>query len=215
MGQSGKIISLSLEASFKSMSKMSKYGIVGRDDSAGTVVDSIEKFDVDTEEWSHGPVGTCTTPVPMYGQCSVRLGEKIYLVGGLNSKTNYLASTFSFSPASGQWTVEQNLQQARVHHACASLGGGILVAGGSISGRYLDSAEWWNPATQTWQWAGQMMVPREYHSLSVRINSLIELLIPQIFLGFPEYCNCPWRFLHFWIYKPLSGQSRGLHTWPE
>ena len=103
----------------------------------------------------------------MYGQCSVRLGEKIFLVGGLNSNTNYLASTYSFSPDSGEWRVEQDLQQRRVHHACAGLDGGILVAGGSVSGEYLGSVEWWSPVTQSWQWAGELKVPREYHSLSV------------------------------------------------
>ena len=148
--------------------------IKGRDDAVGTVVDSIERFDVVTETWSHGPIGT--TPVPVYGHCSVRVAEKIYLIGGLNSKTNYMASTYSYSPSDGVWVVEDDLNYARVHHACAGFDGGIIVAGGSVSGEYLASTEWMNPLTMAWEYLGQMQVPREYHSISVTVTELLKTL---------------------------------------
>ena len=132
-------------------------------------------FDVEAGSWSHGPVGT--TPTPLYGHCSARGQEKIFIIGGLNSNTNYLSSTFTFSPSTMQWEVEGDLQQARVHHACAGLGGGVVVAGGRISGEYLDSVEWWDPTDRRWSMLGRLVVAREYHSLSVMITTLLYLTL--------------------------------------
>ena len=72
-----------------------------------------------------------------------------------------------------QWEVEEELQEARVHHACAGLGGGIVVAGGSVSGEYLDSVEWWDTAARSWTSLGRLVVAREYHSLSVIMITLV------------------------------------------
>jgi len=144
------------------------YVMGGRHGYEGTVVNSVERFDVAKEVWSHGPVGT--TPHPVYGHCSVTFKNKLYLLGGVNDD-GYLATLHGLDPREWAWTQEQSMAQARVHHACAVHKYGILVSGGSYSGEYLATVEWWDGSV--WSSAGSLRVARDYHSMSFHRDTAV------------------------------------------
>ena len=82
-------------------------------------------------------------------------GGEVLIAGGFNEKSDFLRSaelfnpttnTFKALPASG----ETELHVARAYAAASVLPGGqVLIAGGYAPGRYLRSAELFNPATGT------------------------------------------------------------------
>ena len=91
--------------------------------------------------------------------------------------------TVAFSPSSGlayaqaaapSWSYTGSLNTGRAWHTATLLfNGKVLVVGGSIANRVLDSAELYDPATGTWSFTGSLNVARWGHTATLLPNGKV------------------------------------------
>jgi N-acetylneuraminic acid mutarotase len=127
---------------------------------------TAEVYSQGTRTWSF----TGNTLTPRQGHTATKLRDgRVLLAGGSQKQSDITAELYA--PASGGWTMAGQLRQARFHHAAVLLNDGrVLVAGGgrkSSGGGVLDSAELYDPATNTWSSTGDMKVARRHHTMTV------------------------------------------------
>lgn len=97
--------------------------------------------------------------------CAVLLADgRVLVFGGFGSDWNYATEAHVWDPASGTFHVAGTLNRPRANAMGTLLADGrVLVTGGSITGGevlYESTSEIWDPATETFTEAGQMMVAR-------------------------------------------------------
>ncbi|HUT87380.1 MAG TPA: kelch repeat-containing protein [Candidatus Heimdallarchaeota archaeon] len=117
----------------------------------GEVRDTIDIYDVATDTWT---VGIARLPRPTVGLAATAFGEAIYLFGGSTSTDmfaaqNYLGTCYAFHPKTGEILEIAPMPGARFKTSAMPYNDGILVLGG-ISARGSGSAQWYDPATDTW-----------------------------------------------------------------
>jgi N-acetylneuraminic acid mutarotase len=95
---------------------------------------------------------------------------RVLVVGGFGAEN----SATLYDPAKDQWTPAAPMNTARVRHTATVLQNGkVLVIGGSNSGTgqggaaYLNSAELYDPSTNSWTQAGQMATARSGHTATL------------------------------------------------
>ncbi len=116
---------------------------------------------------STAPTGAMATAraVPV----AVALGDgRVLAVGGSNAGVE-LAACDAYDPAAGMWSPAAPMSVPREYHSVTVLADGrVLVAGGinhvgSVYAEARDSAEIYDPATDTWTPAGPMGARRYWH----------------------------------------------------
>ncbi|MEV4805374.1 DUF6603 domain-containing protein [Nonomuraea sp. NPDC049421] len=148
-------------------------GGTGRRDGEPAVLDSAHLFDPATGTWQDtAPMTDART-----GHQAVRLRDgRILVIGGaLLTGTGRAALAYCeiYAPATGTWTPAGSLTTPRAGHQATLLPNGtVLVTGGdTLAGRHgttyragsLDSAELYNPATDTWTAVAPMPGGRSRH----------------------------------------------------
>ena len=97
---------------------------------------------------------------------------KVLVTGGYNGDVA-LGSAELYDPATGTWSATGALSISREGHRATLLANGrVLVSGGYTldgGGRYLATAELYDPATGTWSTTGTMLQPR-YHFTATRLS---------------------------------------------
>ncbi|XP_005997689.1 kelch-like protein 23 isoform X1 [Latimeria chalumnae] len=108
----------------------------------------IQSYRLDLNEWSI----VTTTPHPEYGLCSVPLNNKLYLVGGQTTITDY------YDPEKNEWKQMAQMMERRMECGAAVLNGCIYLTGGySYSkGAYLQSIEKYDPEQDKWEIVGNL-----------------------------------------------------------
>lgn len=102
---------------------------------------------------------------------SVLTSGKVFLAGGFGCHGVAQRSTFLYDPAAGTWTQMASMHTARWGHSGTVLADGrVLVAGGrrSAAGRPQEqvnnSAEIYDPGSDTWTTVAPMADPRAFHA---------------------------------------------------
>lgn len=104
-------------------------------------------YDIGTQSWLSGP----DLPYALYNYASVTLDGKYYLLGGLKTGAVLTNTILVFDPVTSLWnTTLAPMSTVRRMHSAGVIGGKIYVAGGSDGVNLLDTAEVYNPATNTW-----------------------------------------------------------------
>ncbi|MDP8223973.1 MAG: kelch repeat-containing protein [Candidatus Lernaella stagnicola] len=111
--------------------------------------DALQIFDVGSRGWTTG----ANLPETRFGHGLTALDGKLYLTGGGNSAGQAQASVWVYDTAGDSWSTAPAMATARKHHAAAAQGGKLYVFGGvnndGDAPAYLDSAEVYDPASQT------------------------------------------------------------------
>ena len=93
---------------------------------------------------------------------------RVLVVGGVGAGLTAASAAEVYDPVAKQWRPTAAMHALRAHHTATLLPDGrVLVAGGldpaSESFTVLDSAELFDPATDTWTLAAAMPSPRQFH----------------------------------------------------
>jgi N-acetylneuraminic acid mutarotase len=102
----------------------------------------------------------------------------VLVAGGANftaTNTTYPASVEIYDPSNGIWSSAGSIANPRENHTATLLPNGkVLIAGGFIiSGSnpvYLSSAELYDPTSNTWSSAGNMVTARDNHTATLLSN---------------------------------------------
>jgi hypothetical protein len=124
--------------------------------------DTAELYDVHARAWHVGP----PMPSGRHSPTVAALDGRVLVTGGSNQEYVAKSGTVLYDANARSWSASGLLATARIDPASAILSEGrVLVAGGlhigfDHSGRVLDTAEIWDPATSTWVHTTKLSVPR-------------------------------------------------------
>ena len=125
-----------------------------------------EIWDPDTGTWSKSP----NMKTPRWLHTAVDLPDgTVMVIGGTDDIYALVSGAEIFDPATDTWTPAGKMAQARALHTATLLPDGrILVVGGGKGGvgtdtEPFDTAEIWDPNTNSWTSAGTMATTRAQH----------------------------------------------------
>ena len=145
-------------------------------------LDSSEIYDPATDSWS--PAGSLAQA--RYDHTATLLPDGRVMIAGGSGRTGsfspQLSSVELYDPMSRSWSSARSMVQARSDHTATLLQDGrVLVVGGfggedlggTELGGYLDSAELYDPSTDSWSSAGSMLKPRLSHTTTVLLDGRV------------------------------------------
>ncbi|WP_071905191.1 kelch repeat-containing protein [Cystobacter ferrugineus] len=124
---------------------------------------------------------------------------KVLAVGGDGRNTAEL-----YDPVSGVWQAAASMNSVRNSHTATLLPNGkVLVVGGSrrVNSEYVgvDTAELYDPATDTWSAAGSMSAPRYYHTATLLPDG-------KVLVAGGRRFNADTGLMTAELYDPYSGE---------
>jgi thiosulfate/3-mercaptopyruvate sulfurtransferase len=109
--------------------------VLGGLDQDGAITDRIYRYNTVANTWDDGTVET-PLPVGLFSFAAARIGDRIYVCGGLTSKdtsvtANYSASVFAYDTVTRTWDESlPDLPRGRRCHSMVALGNKLYVLGG-------------------------------------------------------------------------------------
>lgn len=149
-----------------------KLYVVGGKDAEGTVLDSVEVYDFASEAWGILPV-----PMPQartsINNAVVQHKGKVYVVGGLGWRGEYLQRVAVYDIAAEEWSVlPAEMMENRRAHAAAVHGNQIYLLGG-VGHTTLRSVEVYDIAAGEWSMISvEMQVARSAFAAAVHGDNL-------------------------------------------
>jgi N-acetylneuraminic acid mutarotase len=143
--------------------------VTGGREISGKVLHTVEIFDPLDDTWT-------STSVMHHGRAhhaAALLNDgRVLVVGGFDSDLRTLTSAEVYDPATQTWALVGHMSEARsVPTASVLHDGRVLVSGGSHTGAgsaaMRNTAEMYNPITNSWKSAGRFEVNRAGHSATV------------------------------------------------
>jgi hypothetical protein len=127
-------------------------------DSSHHIVQSVLKFDVQTQTWSE--VAQMPTGVAHAGACV--LGNDIYMFGGRSTNDDEgQSTTYHFSTVANEWTTLAPLPEEKCDYGVCVLAGLIYLVGGEDSSfADLSSVHRFDPVENLWSTVAPMSVAR-------------------------------------------------------
>ena len=169
----------------------SRVFVLGGEDPSGNPLRSAEIFDLRTGEWTSagemaddrsGPNATLMPPLGQSGRAFYPKG-RVLVTGGTDSAGRLLSTSEFFNPAIDKWTPAGEMNEARANHTSILLGqvasghylgGRVLVTGGgNAGGPYVDSAELYDRASDTWSLSCPMLNARAFHTATMLHNGRV------------------------------------------
>jgi Bacterial Ig-like domain (group 3) len=131
---------------------------------AATPAAAAEIYDPGTGQWASA--GSLNIARAGYGQPSVLPDGRVLVATGDVADSVETNTAEIYDPSTNAWSFTGSLSQGRRNDVQVELANGeVLVAtganGGPTCGRFLSSAELYNPATGQWTSTGATLVPRE------------------------------------------------------
>jgi N-acetylneuraminic acid mutarotase len=134
----------------------------------GSATSSAEIYTPGSNSWTF--TGSLTAP-RAYPSATGLPNGKVLVAGGSNGSPT-LATAELYDPAGngglGSWSSAGSMSSARVGHTATLLPNGkVLVTGGGTSNTVVNTADIYDPATNTWSPAAPMISPRKYHTATL------------------------------------------------
>jgi hypothetical protein len=158
---------------------------------------SAELYDPETGEWTATEdMKTCRgSPTT-----STLDSGKVLVAGGIGCDASSQASAEIYNPDTQSWESAASMHDARTAHSATTLPDGrVLVAGGrdttGVTDEILNSAEIYDPATDTWTETHPMNVARSFHAADW-LSSTDQVLVAggrcpgQMIVGPPLPTDC-------------------------
>ena len=130
---------------------------------------------------SNTVTGTFTLPQALTLSAAVRVGTKIYLLGGMNSSLNPINNCWEFDPATTTFAPKSAMPTARGGIKGVAFSSGKLYVIGGATGTGLPPASFssyvqeYNPATDSWSIKGSMATPR-YAMMGGVVNDVLHVI---------------------------------------
>ena len=135
----------------------------GGADVNGVVKDTVDVYDIATDNWT---AGIAKLPKPSAGMSVVTYGDKIYLFGGGTSTASFAAEDFygdcyEFNPATAAFTPKSDMANPRTRTSAVVFKNQIMVFGGT-SAWGNRNAMMYDPATDSWGFSEVVVWERSY-----------------------------------------------------
>jgi N-acetylneuraminic acid mutarotase len=134
----------------------------------GTAFNDAEMYDPVADTWS--PAGNFTTG-RFESTATLLPNGKVLLASGSNSGNQGVTAADLYDPATNTWSAALPMTTARTAASATLLANGkVLVAGGISTvgaGSFLNSAELYDPVTNTWSAAGNLGTRRASHTTTL------------------------------------------------
>jgi len=142
---------------------------------------------------------------------------KVLSVGGRSSFANpFETSCELYDPVSGTWGTAASISQPRSHHAATLLRNGlVLVTGGYNKGGTTNTAETYNPATNTWTATGNNMSYGHFGHTSTVMSDGRVLVAGGGFRQDCGYFFCLNPVAAADLYNPVAGTFTATHPLSE
>lgn len=122
----------------------------GWDPETWAPTDSVLVYDFLTGAWRRG--AAMPGPRRSFFACAA-VGGKVFVAGGNDEEKNALRSALAYDPDADAWAALPDMAEERDEPRGLCVDGKFLVVGGyptPAQGRFVGSAEWFDPATSTW-----------------------------------------------------------------
>jgi N-acetylneuraminic acid mutarotase len=117
------------------------------------------------------------TTARFYHSATLLPNGKVLVAGGWNGSSYTLPTVELYDPATGNWSTAKPMNGARYGHSATLLPDGkVLVAGGMNDNGYLiflETAEIYDPAANTWSTITPMVAARALHSATLLPNGKV------------------------------------------
>lgn len=127
---------------------------------------SVWMFDLATARWSE----QAPLPRPLGGATAATVGDRIYVIGGTDSK-DLLNTVYAFSPAANSWTALAPILTGRAFAGSAVVNGHVYVIGGEGNGLFgrkaLSSVEIFDPIANAWGSGAELPTARKDPGVAV------------------------------------------------
>ncbi|CAF0895918.1 unnamed protein product [Adineta ricciae] len=142
---------------------------------ADVYMNTTELYDPTTETWT--TVAAMNKAISLH-TASLLSNGKVLITGGVTPVADTLKNALLFDPTTESWTSTSNMNHERHTHTASVLPTGeVLVTGGfyttntiGYSSTVLNSAELYNPTTETWTSVSNMTTARGMHTAFVLVN---------------------------------------------
>jgi hypothetical protein len=162
-----------------------------------------EAYDTQTHSWS--PAGSMSIPRLFFSMHLLPDGTALAVGGDTNQTSErYNATTNS-------WSQVSKMVSQRQYSASAMIGGQVVVAGGQLSNKLVNSTEVFDPATNSWKAVGSMTTSRARFSLTPLPNGDLLAAGSQGPDGTTKSCEVFHPELSAWETSPQMNISRGAH----
>ena len=111
-------------------------------------VDTVEVYDPQADSWQR----VASMPQGLFAHAAAVMGGKIYVTGGIREGhvANPEMLVCMYDPQADAWTQLASMSASRRAHASAVVGGKLYVFGGSGDGGHLNTAEVYDPTSNSW-----------------------------------------------------------------
>ena len=150
--------------------------IIGGRSFYGQQTGSVERFSLLTMRGEVRPEWEMPLPVRQAGAAAI--GNKIYVVGGLDDVSNkHMSALQIFDTTTGAWTRGRNLPKALAQPSVVSVSNKVYVIGGrDPNNTGLKTTYVYDPATNLWQTKASMPLKRAYAGVATPVAGEIWLV---------------------------------------
>lgn len=135
------------------------------------VTNLVERYDPESNAWTQ----LADKATPVKDVSAVRIGEKIYVPGGVTASGKNTRNLEVYDPRKDIWELKSELPVAVSGYALAAYEGEMYLFGGWDGNKVLDSVLRYDPTSDTWHEGARMPVARAYAGIA-QVNGAILII---------------------------------------